>query len=97
MGRAETTVEAMRRTKTGWAQADFLRILEHFGFLFVRHVRHGAMYRHPLLASHPDLSVRVRMAQVVIPKGTSLRDYVTDEVLARIDLLSTYEREIGNE
>ena len=97
MGRPETLLAAMRRTRTGWSQEDFCRVLEHFGFLLVRHVRHGAMYRHPLLSAHPDLAVRQQMAQVVIPKGTSLRDYVAEEVVARIDLLTEYRREIGDE
>lgn len=80
----------MRVSPNGWSQEDFISVLEHYGFQLVRHVRHGAMLRHEILARHPDREVRVSMAQVVIPKGRSLRDYVAVEVVTRVDFLLAY-------
>jgi predicted RNA binding protein YcfA (HicA-like mRNA interferase family) len=91
MGKGKSRLEAMRRSASGWSQEDFMRVLEAHGFELVRHVRHGAFYRHPVLARHPDAAIRSQMAQVVIPKGNSLRDYVAEEVIKRIDLLAVTE------
>lgn len=80
----------MRRSPAGHSQRDFCTVLEYYGYTLVRHVRHGAMYRHPELAAHSDVEVRRSLARVVVPKGDELKDYVAEEVIASVDfLLST--------
>jgi hypothetical protein len=95
MGRGDL-LERMRRTASGWAQSDFETVLRQQGYELVREVRHGAMYRHPLLAAHPELEVRLRYAILVIPKGRSLKEYVAEEVIASIDVLLRYRQELGD-
>ena len=56
---------------------------------------HGDIYRHPELAAHADLEVR-RKAQVMIPKGKSLKPYVAVDVIDRIDLLLRVREEAHN-
>lgn len=90
---SEGGVELFRRTKSGHCQADFIAVLEAYGYEFVRHTRHGALYRHPELADHPDLDVRLRLARVLIPKGKELRGYVAEDVVASIDALEAMRKE----
>lgn len=87
MPSGEELLERMRRTKTGHADRDFFRVLEYYGYNLARHARHGAIYRHPRLAQHPDPNVR----QLMIPKGRSLPDYVAGKVVASIDALMQLE------
>lgn len=95
MGRADNLLARMRRTpRGGWKQRDFITVLEHYQYQFVRHVNHGAMYRHPELAKHPELDVRQRLAQLVIPKGDELKGYVAEDVVASIDALLKIQKEV---
>ena len=87
MAKGPKLLEEMRRTKAGWKQSDFFPVLEYYGFEFVRHANHGALYRHPELARHPDLSVRMTLAQMMVPKGNPVKEWVAEEVIARVDFL----------
>jgi hypothetical protein len=86
-------LEEMRLTQAGWKQSDFFPVLEYHGYEFVRHVRHGAMYRHPELAKHPDRDVRMKLAQVIVPKGNPVKEYVAELVLESVDFLLAYQKE----
>ncbi|HEV2131996.1 MAG TPA: hypothetical protein VGR27_12870 [Longimicrobiaceae bacterium] len=96
MARGPKLLEDMRRSKSGWGESDFFSILEYYGYELERQARHGSFYRHPLLASHPDIEVRRNRAQIVIPKGRQLREYVAEKVVASIDTLLAYQKELDN-
>jgi hypothetical protein len=95
---AAKLLDALYRTRTGWSDADFFRVLEYYGFTLERQARHGAFYRHADLAGHPDLETR-RLARVLIPKGRELHAYVADEVIAAIEAVRALRatREGGEE
>ena len=90
-------LDRLRRTKCGYSQDDFTDGLVDLGYEFVREARHGRIFRHPVLASHPNLDVRVRNAQILIPKGRELKEYVAREVLASIEILLAYMKERDGE
>ena len=83
MASGEALLEKMRASAQGYGQSDFFRVLEYYGFTRVRPARHGAIYRHPALAAHPDPSVR----QLMIPTGTDLPGYVARKVVRAVDAL----------
>jgi hypothetical protein len=83
-------LEQMRATKAGWAERDFSSVLEYYGCEVQRHARHGAIFRHPLLASHPDLEVRRDFAYVMIPKSRSSKEYVAENLIRSVDALLAY-------
>jgi hypothetical protein len=87
LGAGEDLVDRLRRTSTGYSQQDFRAGLEALGYVMVREVRHGQLYRHPRLAAHSDVDVRKELAQLVIPKGRELREYVAKNVLRSIEAL----------
>jgi hypothetical protein len=41
---AAKMLDALYRTRTGWSDADFFRVLEYYGFVLERQARHGAFY-----------------------------------------------------
>lgn len=90
---AARDLERMRATKSGWGESDFFGVLEYYGYDRVRQVRHGTMYRHRDLAKHPDLHVRRNLAQVIIPKGRQLKEYVAEDVIASVDALFALRKE----
>jgi len=87
MASGEELLDKIRESHSGHKQGDFRRLLESYGFVFLRHARHGAIFRHPELTEHPDLDVRKSLAHVMVPKGDDLRPYVARKVLASIDAL----------
>jgi len=93
----EDLLDRLRRTTAGYSQADFDAGLQDLGYEFIREVRHGRMYRHALLASHPDVDVRRRLAHVVIPKGRELKQYVGREVLESVTVLMDYRAQQEND
>ena len=90
-------LDRLRRTKCGYSQDDFTVGLIDLGYELVREARHGKIFRHPILASHPNLDVRMRNAQILIPKGRELKEYVAREVLASVEILMAYGKERGGE
>lgn len=90
-------LEKMRRTKAGWGESDFFRVLEYYDYDLVRQVRHGTMYRHKELAEHPDLYVRQNLARVIIPKGRQLKEFVAEEVIASVDALLALRKKDSND
>ena len=96
MASGDEFLEEIRGTKHGHSQGDFCSFLEYHGFAFVRSAKHGDIYRHQELAAHADLEVR-RKAQVMIPKGRSLKPYVAVDVIERIDLLQRVREEAQDE
>lgn len=89
MASGDTMLVRMRASSAGWADGDFYRVLDYHGYQLVRHARHGAIFRHPVLDSHPDPKVR----QIMIPKGRELPGYVTGKVLASVDALLRVQSE----
>jgi hypothetical protein len=86
-------IESLRRNPVGHSERDFERILVYNGFEFVRQARHGAMYRHPELALHPDLTIRRDKAWVLIPNGCENKRYVARDVVAAIELVERIRKE----
>lgn len=87
MARGPKILERIRRSKAGVSERDIFSVLEYYGYELVRQVQHGAMYRHPDLARHPELEVRRSLAQVIVPKGSPVKEYVAEQVLASVDAL----------
>lgn len=96
MASAPKLKEQMRVSPAEWAERDFFSVLEYYGFERVRQVRHGTMYRHAELASHPDQAVRMRFAHIVIPKSRSSKAYVAENVVAAVDQLEKWREERAN-
>jgi hypothetical protein len=93
VGAGEDLWDRLQRTKVGYSQDDFHAGLLSWGYEFVREARHGKIYRHPALARHASLDVRMGMAQVLIPKGRQLKEYVARDVLAAIEFLRSLQDE----
>lgn len=83
MASGDELLARMLQTPSGWNDRDFHRVLEYYGYALVRHARHGAIFRHPDLASHPDQSVR----QLMIPSGRELPRYVARKVVKSVQAL----------
>lgn len=83
MASGKELFDRMRRTKTGYGDRDFHRVLLYYGFTLSRRARHGAIFRHPDLSNHENPRVR----QVMIPTGRSLPAYVAGKVVACIEAL----------
>lgn len=93
MASGEELLDRLRRTKAGWSAKDFDRLLTHYGYVS-KPVNHGLLYRSGELAGHPDLEVRRKLAQVVVPRGTELRKYVGRKVEASIHALLRLREEV---
>jgi hypothetical protein len=88
------TIEDLQNgAKAGHSQTEYVALLEHLGFVFVRNTRHGAKYVHEGLRAHPDLSTRQMKSWILVPVGKRLPEYVADDILERHRLLEDMEGE----
>lgn len=93
MASGETLLERLRASQAGHSQRDICSVLEYYGFEFQRPAKHGALYRHPELAEHPDIEVRKKYSHVIVPKGDDLLPYVARKVLGSLDALFSMREE----
>jgi hypothetical protein len=83
-------LERMRRTRSGHPERDFFSVLRYYKYDKVREANHGSIWRHEILAKHPDPQIR-NLARVMIPKGSETKTYVAEQVVASVDALLALE------
>ncbi|MFQ5798868.1 MAG: type II toxin-antitoxin system HicA family toxin [Bacteroidota bacterium] len=74
--RAEKLLNGMRRSRSGWGQKDFERLLEGYDFEKKGHGKHQKYY-HP---EFPDLWIS-------IPRHHKLKEWVAEDAVKLIDEL----------
>ena len=97
MGDSGGPISKLYETEAGYSQRDLQGILEYYGYQLDRHARHGALYVHPELRGHPDRTVRMTYARVLVPKGQDLPRYAARDVKASVEALLAYREETGDE
>lgn len=82
-------IQRLRATKAGYSQSDFVSIVEHYGFEFVREANHGLVYEHPELH---DAGLH-DVASIMIPKGRELRKCYATDVLKAVEAVVAHRKE----
>lgn len=91
------TLDKLRLSPGGHSQRVYIALLRRLGYELERQTRHGARLSHPLLRKHPDLQIRRDRSWVLIPRGRRLRAWVAETVLASVEVLEKYRKELSTD